>query len=60
MTLREVRLKHQKTQEEVANFLGVQQNTYSQIENGKRSLSVVNAKKLGEFYKINWWLFYEK
>ena len=60
MTLREVRLKHQKTQEEVANFLGVQQNTYSQIETGKRSLSVVNAKKLGEFYKINWWLFYEK
>ena len=60
MTLREVRLKHQKTQEEVANFLGVQQNTYSQIETGKRSLSVVNAKKLGELYKINWWLFYEK
>ena len=60
MTLREVRLKHQKTQEEVANFLGVQQNTYSQIETGKRSLSVVNEKKLGELYKINWWLFYEK
>lgn len=59
MMLKELRKKNNKTQKMVADYLGIQQNTYSSIENGKRKLAVDYAKKLGEFFNVDWWIFYE-
>lgn len=59
MTLKELRKKNNLNQEAVANFLGIKQHSYSNIESGKRKLSVNLAKKLGEFYNIDWWTLYE-
>ena len=37
---------------EVANYLHIKQNTYSQYENEKRQLSIDDLIKLAEFYKV--------
>ena len=59
MELKQVRIEKKMNQTEVAKHLGITQNAYSQIENGKRGLSVDFAKILGKLFDVDWWLFYE-
>ena len=58
MTIKELRKERGLQQREVANLLGVTQSYYSMIELGQRKLSVENAKKIGEIYKVDWWLLF--
>ncbi|WP_344827131.1 helix-turn-helix transcriptional regulator [Rurimicrobium arvi] len=41
------------TQEYVGSFLGVEQNTYSKIENGQIRLKVEHIQKLAELYHVD-------
>lgn len=45
-----MREDHNKSQKEIANILGLQQNSYSQIENGKNNLQVDHLIKLANYY----------
>ena len=52
MRIKELREENGLTQQAVADYLNVKQNTYSQYENGKRQLSVDILIKLAKFYKV--------
>ena len=52
MRLKELREENGLTQQTVAEYLNVKQNTYSQYENEKRQLSIDDLIKLAEFYKV--------
>lgn len=53
MRIKELREENALTQQAVAEFLNVKQNTYSQYENGKRQLSIDMLIKLANFYKVS-------
>jgi transcriptional regulator with XRE-family HTH domain len=53
MRIKELREENGLTQQAVAEFLNVKQNTYSQYENGKRQLSIDLLIKLAKFYKVS-------
>ena len=53
MRIKELREENGLTQQTVADYLNVKQNTYSQYENGKRQLSVDVLIKLAKFYKVS-------
>lgn len=57
--LKRLRTEHNYQQKDIAEFLNIRQSAYSMIESGQRGLSIDFAKKLGELYSINWWLFFE-
>lgn len=40
-------------QEEIANVLGISQNTYSRLERNPKNLTSEQAQKLAEFYNVN-------
>ena len=48
--IRDLREDNDYTQKQIADFLGIQQNTYSQIENGVSSIQVDYLIKLAKFY----------
>lgn len=52
MRIKELREENGLTQQTVAEFLNVKQNTYSQYESGKRQLSIDMLIKLAKFYKV--------
>lgn len=52
MRLKELREENSLTQQAVAEYLNVKQNTYSQYENEKRQLSIDVLIKLAKFYKV--------
>lgn len=52
MRLKELREENGFTQQAVAEYLNVKQNTYSQYENEKRQLSIDVLIKLAKFYKV--------
>ena len=52
MKLKELREENNLTQLELANFLHVKQNTYSQYENEKRQLPIEVLIKLAKFYDV--------
>ena len=52
MRLKELREENGLTQQAVAEYLNVKQNTYSQYENEKRQLSIDVLIKLAKFYKV--------
>ena len=41
------------SQGEVASYLGMNLNSYSKIERGERGLSLTNARKLKQLFKVN-------
>lgn len=43
----------------VAREIGISQSLYSSIENGTRSVSVDNAKKIADYYGFSWTKFFE-
>ena len=51
MKLRELREENNISQMEIAEYLNVKQNTYSQYETGKRQLPIELLIKLAKFYK---------
>ena len=53
MRLKELREENGLSQKEVADFLSVKQNTYSQYETGKRQLPIDVLIKLAKFYKAS-------
>ncbi len=53
MRLKELREENNLKQQDVAEYLHVKQNTYSQYENEKRQLSIDMLIKLAIFYKVS-------
>lgn len=51
--IKELREDRDKTQREVASYLGVAQNTYSNYENGVREIPLALLMKLAEYYDVN-------
>jgi len=57
MALRGLRGKEDITQEELAARLGISQNMVSDMESGKRNISLKMAKRIGEAFKISYRCF---
>lgn len=57
--LTQLRLKKEVTQEELGKAIGVSEKTISTYETGRRNLPVDKAKKIGEYFKVDWWELYE-
>lgn len=57
--LRKFRVENGKTQREMAEVLGIRINSYQRYEYEMLELPVRHAKKLGEYFKFDWWLLYE-
>jgi len=53
MRLRDLREDADLTQKEVAEYLHIKQNTYSQYENGQRQLPIDVLIKLSTFYNVS-------
>ena len=53
MRIRDLREDHDYTQQYVASILHIQQNTYSQYENGKRQLPIDVLIQLADLYKTS-------
>ena len=51
--LKELREENCKNQAMIAKILGIQQNSYSQIENGINTLQVDHLIKLANFYNTS-------
>ena len=53
MRLRDLREDSDLKQKEIADYLHIKQNTYSQYENGQRQLPVDVLIKLAKYYKVS-------
>lgn len=51
--IRDLREDHDLKQKEVANYLNISQQTYSNYENGRRSIPVGVVAALAELYKVS-------
>ena len=52
MKLKELREENNFTQSQIADYLNIKQNTYSQYENEKRQLPIDVLIKLAKFYEV--------
>ena len=52
MRIKDIREDLDITQAEVAEYLNIKQNTYSQYETGKRQLPIDALIKLSKFFKV--------
>lgn len=53
MRIKDLREDNDLTQREVADFLHIRQNTYSQYESGKRQIPLNFLVMLADFYKTS-------
>lgn len=53
MRLKELREDLDIKQKEIADYLHIKQNTYSQYENGQRQLPIDVLIKLAEYYNVS-------
>ena len=53
MRLRDLREDSDLKQKELADFLHIKQNTYSQYENGQRQIPIDVLIKLAKYYKVS-------
>ena len=53
MRLKELRLEHGYTQEQVAEILNIKQNTYSQYECEQREIPIESLIKLAQLYETS-------
>lgn len=53
MRIKDLREDNNLTQLEVAKYLNIKQNTYSQYENGQRQLPIACLISLARFYKTS-------
>ncbi|MDE6676414.1 MAG: helix-turn-helix domain-containing protein [Clostridia bacterium] len=51
--LKELREEYQKTQKEIAAYLNIKQNTYSQYENGKRQVPNDILLRIADYYDVS-------
>lgn len=51
--IKDLREDNDYTQKEIAEYLGIRQNSYSQIENEKNNLQVDHLIKLSKLYKTS-------
>lgn len=51
--LRDLREDHDLTQKTVAKYLGIEQQSYSNYENGNRSIPLTAVVKLADYYKVS-------
>lgn len=58
--LKDLRIQNNKTQKEMGEILGTSANMYQKYEYGQVELPVRHAKKLGEYFKFDWWTLYEE
>ena len=54
MLLRGLRAREELTQAEMATRLGISQNMVSDMESGRRPISLKMAKRIGEEFKIGY------
>lgn len=52
-TIRNLRIDHGYTQKEIAEYLNVKQNTYSQYEIGRLNYPIDAIMKLADFYDVS-------
>lgn len=53
MRLKDLREDLDITQKEIAEYLHIRQNTYSQYENGQRQLPIDVLNKLADYYNVS-------
>ena len=53
MKLRDLREDLDLTQKQIADYLNIRQNTYSQYENGQRQIPIDALIQLAKFYKTS-------
>ena len=53
MRIRDLREDMDLTQKDIAEYLHIKQNTYSQYENGQRQLPIDSLIALARFYKTS-------
>lgn len=53
MRIKDLREDNDIKQKELAEFLHIKQNTYSQYENGQRQLPIDILIKLAQFYNVS-------
>ena len=53
LKLKELRVENNYTQNYVANYLNIRQNTYSQYENGVHIIPLESLAKLSELYNTS-------
>ena len=53
MKLRDLREDLDLTQKQIADYLNIRQNTYSQDENGQRQIPIDALIQLAKFYKTS-------
>ena len=53
MRIKDLREDHDLTQAEIAKYLNIKQNTYSQYENGQRQLPIACLIALARFYNTS-------
>ena len=53
MKLKQLREDNNLSQSEIANFLNIKQNTYSQYETGKRQLPIDTLIKIAKYYNVS-------
>ena len=53
MRIRDLREDNDITQKEIADYLHIKQNTYSQYETGKKQLSIDILIALAKYYKTS-------
>lgn len=51
--IRNLRIDHDKSQKEIAEFLETDQSYYAKYENGKRQLPIDRLKQLCEYYNVS-------
>lgn len=59
MDLKAQRIAKGFTQQEIAKAVGISRTAYTNIENGKRKLTVKTAQKLGMILDVSWPRFFE-
>ena len=52
MSLKDIREDRDITQKEIADYLHIKQNTYSQYESGKRQLPIEALIALADYYHV--------
>jgi DNA-binding XRE family transcriptional regulator len=57
MVMHGFRLKEEWSQEELANRLSITQTRVSELESGKRAISIAMAKRLGQVFDISYKAF---
>ena len=53
LTLKQARMMREKTQQDMANFLGVHLNTYQRLEQNQELITIRQAKMISFFLELN-------